>query len=95
MLARLTDKDGDPVWVNPLHVRSVQAATGLLGGHKGTQVMLSGDNVHGHRVFVAQSVSQAAAAINAAMPVISASDLAALTDDDRRRDDESTNPHAS
>lgn len=89
MLARLTDKDGDAVWVNPLYVRSVQLVTGLLSSSRGTQIMLGSDGLHGYRVVVRESVDQAAAAINAAMPVISTNDLLALTDDQAQRDQSS------
>lgn len=97
MLAKLTDKDGDEVWVNPIHVRSVVIATGLLGGHKGTQVMLSGDTFHGHKVFVRESPATAAARLNAAMPtVMLASELAAITEEPRQQpqnDDASHTAH--
>lgn len=89
MLAKLTDKDGDEVWVNPIHVRSVVIGTGLLGGHKGTQITLSGDTFQGYKVYVRESPSTAAARLNAAMPaVILSSELAATDETPHRASDD-------
>ncbi len=91
MLAKLTDTDGDVVWINPIHVRSVQTSTGLFGGHKGTQVWMSSELVSGHRVVVKESPCEAAAMLNDAMPrLIDAGTL--LSDDRTRRDDTPPQP---
>lgn len=95
MLAKLTDKDGDEVWVNPIHVRSVAIGTGLLGGHKGTQVMLSGDGFHGHKVYVRESPSAVAARLNAAMPAVILSSELAATDETPHRASNNDTTHSS
>jgi hypothetical protein len=95
VLARLTDRDGDEVWINPIHVRSVMVGTGLFGGPKGTRVMLGGEESSGHRVFVRESPAVAAARLNAAMPLVVPADLSVL--DDRRTPEDpppTHTPHA-
>lgn len=78
MLARLTDRDGDEVWINPIHVRSVMVGSGLFGGPKGTQIMLGGEESSAHRVFVREAPSVAAERLNGAMPIVIPADLGAL-----------------
>lgn len=84
MLAKLTDKDGDTVWVNPLHVRSVKVGTGFLGGHKGTLIWLSSELIHGHHVYVRESPDAVASALNAAAIPMSLTELMASEDDHRQ-----------
>lgn len=54
MLAQFIDMEGDPVWINPLWVRSIARRVGPLGGKKkdGTTIHLSGEATGGLRVDV-------------------------------------------
>jgi uncharacterized protein YlzI (FlbEa/FlbD family) len=65
MLVRLTDIKGQPVWVNPIHVRAVRAKS------KYTEVIVPLNTAMGQSVVkVKESVDEVVETLNAGMPEI-------------------------
>ncbi len=69
MLVDLVTKDGQTVWINPVHVKIVQSKTGVFGGKKGTEIIYHGTGgMAGGSIIVQGEPDEVAMRLNAAMP---------------------------
>ncbi len=93
MFAKFTNTDGMTVWINPIHVRCIVIRTGILGGKKGTEIMLSGDYLHGVRVLVNESPGQVAERLSPLLTSFAAASLTALDDESGRSEESPSTSH--
>ena len=69
MLIPITETDGRETWVNPLHVRAVRSARGVMGGKKsGSQLIIGG--VHTDTLSVREDPPIVAARLNASLALL-------------------------